>query len=158
MTLETLAGKYLAFALGEDEYCIETLKIKEIIGMLPIRPLPRGPDFIKGVINLRGKLMPVTDLRLKFGLPGTAVTERTCIIVVEIERPSSSLTMGLVVDGVSEVTNIKEEEIEMAPPLGLPEQIDFIAGVAQTGNHVRIILNIDRVLGEEQLAALGTML
>ncbi|MHB8068527.1 MAG: chemotaxis protein CheW [Desulfobaccales bacterium] len=155
--LADLAGKYLTFALGEEEYGIEILKIKEIIGMIPITPLPQTPAFIKGVINLRGKVIPVTDLRLKFGLDSTEFTERTCIIVVEMEKPSGALTMGLVVDAVSEVANIKKEEIEMAPHLGVQEQMDFVSGMAKTESRVKILLDIDRVLAGEQLAALREM-
>ncbi len=155
--LEALAGKYLTFALGEEEYGIEIIKVKEIIGMMPITSLPQTPSFIKGVINLRGKVIPVTDLRLKFGLERTEISERTCIIVVEMEKPSGSLTMGLVVDGVSEVANIKKEEIELAPHLGILEEMNFVSGMAKTESRVKILLDIDRVLAGEQLAALREM-
>lgn len=155
--LAALAGKYLTFALGEEEYGIEIIKIKEIIGMIPITPLPQTPAFIKGIINLRGKVIPVTDLRLKFGLESTDFTERTCIIVVEMDKPSGALTMGLVVDEVSEVAHIKKEEIELAPHLGVQEEMDFVSGMAKTESRVKILLDIDRVLAGEQLAALGEM-
>ncbi|MEW6386632.1 MAG: chemotaxis protein CheW [Thermodesulfobacteriota bacterium] len=152
-----LAGKYLTFGLGQEEYGIGILKIKEIIGMMPINELPQTPPFIKGVINLRGKVIPVTDLRLKFGLESTEYTDRTCIIVVEIEKDSQSLIMGLVVDAVSEVANIKREEIEETPKLGIQEQIDFVQGMAKLESGVKILLDIDRVLAGDQMSALREM-
>jgi len=152
------AGKYLTFALGREEYGIGILKIKEIIGMMPITPIPQAPAFIRGVINLRGKVIPVTDLRLKFGLDGMAYTDRTCIIVVEMKEASKALIMGLVVDGVSEVANIKTEEIEITPDLCIQEKIDFISGMAKTENGVKILLDIDRVLVSDQLSALSEMM
>ena len=151
------AGKYLTFGLAQEEYGIGILKIKEIIGMMPITALPQTPGFIKGVINLRGKVIPVTDLRLKFGLESTAYTERTCIIVVEMEKTSGSIIMGLVVDAVSEVANIKNEEIEKAPHLGIQESINFVQGMAKLDSGVKILLDIDRVLIGEQLSALREM-
>lgn len=154
---EDLAGKYLTFALGQEEYGIGILKIKEIIGMMPITAIPQAPTFIKGIINLRGKVIPVTDLRLKFGLESTAYTERTCIIVVEMKKASGSMIMGLVVDGVSEVANIKKEEIEKAPHLGIQEQINFVQGMAKLDSGVKILLDIDQVLIGDQLSALREM-
>ena len=154
---EGLAGKYLTFGLGQEGYGISILKIKEIIGMIPITPLPHTPAYIKGVINLRGKVIPVTDLRLKFGLESAAYTERTCIIVVEMEKDSGSLIMGLVVDAVSEVANIKNEEIENPPKLGIQGQINFVQGMAKMDSGVKILLDIDRVLIGEQLPALREM-
>jgi purine-binding chemotaxis protein CheW len=153
----TLAGKYLTFGLGQEEYGIGILKIKEIIGMMPINELPQTPPFIKGVINLRGKVIPITDLRMKFGLESMDYTDRTCIIVVEMEKDSQSLIMGLVVDAVSEVANIKNEEIETTPHLGVQEQIDFVQGMAKLDSGVKILLDIDRVLGGEQVSALKEM-
>jgi len=151
------AGKYLTFGLAQEEYGIGILKIKEIIGMMPITALPQTPGFIKGVINLRGKVIPVTDLRLKFGLEEQDYTDRTCIIVVEINNHSRSLTMGLVVDAVSEVANIKSEDIEKTPSFGTALQTDYIQGMAKIAGGVKILLDIDRVLGGEQLASLMEM-
>ena len=108
-------GKYLTFSLEEEEYGIGILKIKEIIGMMPVTSVPRTPDFVKGVINLRGKVIPVIDLRLKFSMKSIPYSERTCIIVVEIDSAASTVFIGIVVDAVSEVLNIKEEEIEETP-------------------------------------------
>jgi purine-binding chemotaxis protein CheW len=145
------AGKYLTFGLAQEEYGIGILQIREIIGMMPITALPQTPEFIKGVINLRGKVIPVTDLRLKFGLETTDYTDRTCIIVVEINNNSRSMTMGLVVDAVSEVANIKGEDIEKTPSFGTALQTDYIQGMAKMAGGVKILLDIDRVLSGEQL-------
>lgn len=146
-----LAGKYLTFELDQEEYGIGILQIKEIIGMMPITALPQTPEFIKGVINLRGRVIPITDLRMKFGLDTTDYTERTCIIVVEINSNSRSLTMGLVVDAVSEVANIKAEEIEKTPSFGPGQHTEYIRGMAKMTGGVKILLDIDRVLTGEQL-------
>ncbi len=153
----TLAGKYLTFALGQEQFGIGILKIKEIIGMMPINELPQTPPFIKGVINLRGTVIPVTDLRLKFGLESMEYSDRTCIIVVEMEKDSGSLIMGLVVDAVSEVATIKNEEIETTPNLGIQAHLNFIQGMAKLANGVKILLDIDRVLAEDHLSALKEM-
>ncbi len=110
ITIKT--GKYLTFSLKEEEYGIGILKVKEIIGMMPVTSVPRTPDFVKGVINLRGKVIPVVDLRLKFSMDSIEYTDRTCIIVVEIDSDETTLLIGIVVDAVSEVLNMKESEIE----------------------------------------------
>jgi len=149
-----LAGKYLTFALGQEEYGIGILQIKEIVGMMPITALPQTPSFIKGVINLRGRVIPITDLRMKFSLDTADYTERTCIIVVEIHNNSRSLTMGLVVDAVSEVANIKGEDIEKTPSFGTALQTEYIQGMAKMAGGVKILLDIDRVLSGEQLSSL----
>jgi purine-binding chemotaxis protein CheW len=111
-------GKYLTFSLKEEEYGIGILKVKEIIGMMPITSVPRTPDFVKGVINLRGKVIPVVDLRLKFSMESISYTDRTCIIVVEIESDAATVFIGIVVDAVSEVLNITERDIEETPTFG----------------------------------------
>jgi purine-binding chemotaxis protein CheW len=116
---EKVAGKYLTFALAKEQYGIRIMKIKEIIGLMPITFVPQTPGHVKGVINLRGKVIPVVDLRLRFGLEEAGCTERTCIIVVEAQVASlGTVPIGIVVDGVSEVLNIRAEEIEEAPAFG----------------------------------------
>jgi purine-binding chemotaxis protein CheW len=147
-------GKYLTFSLAGEEYGIGILKVKEIIGMMPITTVPRTPDFIKGVINLRGKVIPVVDLRLKFGMEKMVYTERTCIIVVEIEGASSSVLIGIVVDSVSEVLNIKGMDIEDTPTFGIRVKTNYILGMAKMNGTVKILLDIDKVLSEEELSAL----
>ena len=144
-----LEGKYLTFSLGKEEYGISILRVKEIIGMMPIRSMPRTPHFIKGVINLRGKVIPIVDLRLKFGLEQLEATERTCIIVVEVSGGETSVLTGIVVDSVSEVLNIKGSDIEEAPALGVRLNTDYIRGMAKTDKSVRVLLNIDRVIQDQ---------
>ncbi len=148
-------GKYLTFSLAGEEYGIGILKIKEIIGMMPITAVPRTPEFIKGVINLRGKVIPVMDLRLRFGLPAIDYTERTCIIVVEIEGQAGTVQVGIVVDAVSEVLNVKAEDIEATPSFGGRMKTDFILGMAKMNGGVKILLDIDRVLGSEEAQLLA---
>jgi purine-binding chemotaxis protein CheW len=147
-------GKYLTFTLDKEEYGISILKIKEIIGMMPITSVPQTPDFVKGVINLRGKVIPVLDLRLRFGMAGIDYTERTCIIVVEIIGQAGTVMIGIVVDAVSEVLNIKGEDIEETPTFGTRLNTDYILGMAKIEGGVKILLDIDRVLSAEEIAVL----
>ena len=147
-------GKYLTFTLAGEEYGISILKVKEIIGMMPITSVPRTPDFVKGVINLRGKVIPVVDLRLKFGMEEMDYTDRTCIIVVEIQTRTGTVMIGIVVDAVSEVLNIKEELIEETPTFGARMDTDYILGMAKMEGGVKILLDIDRVLSADEVVAL----
>lgn len=150
-------GKYLTFSLGTEQYGIGILKIKEIIGMMPVTALPQAPDYLKGVVNLRGKVIPIVDLRTKFAMPEQAETERTCIIVVEVARHGGHCLTGLVVDGVSEVLNIKNEQIEEHSSLG-DLHSETVLGLAKMESGVKILLDIDRVINSDistamQLAA-----
>ncbi len=147
-------GKYLSLTLGDEVYGIGILKIKEIIGMMPITTVPQTPEFVKGVINLRGKVIPVTDLRLRFGMETIDYTERTCIIVVEIEVQSGTVMSGIVVDAVSEVLNIKAQEIEDTPTFGTELNTNYILGIAKDEGGVKILLDIDSVLKSEEVALL----
>lgn len=147
-------GKYLTFTLAGEDYGIGILKIKEIIGMMPITSVPQTPSFVKGVVNLRGKVIPVMDLRLKFGLPAIDYSERTCIIVVEISGQSGSIKIGIVVDAVSEVLNIKGEDVENTPAFGARVNTDYILGMAKIGGSVKILLDIDKVLSSQDLVTL----
>ena len=142
-------GKYLSFFLDREEYGIGILKVKEIIGMMPITPIPQTPEYVKGVINLRGKVIPVIDLRLRFGMAEIAYTDRTCIIVVEFSSASGRLHTGIVVDAVSEVLNIKGSDIEDTPTFGTKLSTDFVLGMAKIGSGVKILLDIDRVLAKD---------
>lgn len=135
-------GKFLTFFLSGEEYGLEILKVHEIIGMLPITRVPQTPVFLKGVINLRGKVIPVVDLRLKFGMPAAETTSETCIVVMHIR----TLEVGVIVDRVSEVIDIREGEIEPPPSFGTAFNTDLILGIGKTQERVRILLNIDRVL------------
>jgi purine-binding chemotaxis protein CheW len=147
-------GKYLTFSLAGEEYGIGILKIREIIGMLPITAVPETPHFVKGVINLRGKVIPVIDLRLRFGMNEINYTERTCIIVVEIRNSGGVVPMGIVVDSVSEVLNIKSEDIEDAPSFGTSLNTEYILGMAKMGKGVKILLDINKVLGADDIEQL----
>ncbi len=156
-TIADREGKYLTFMLAGEEYGIEITKAREIIRMMPITSVPEAPSFIKGVINLRGKVMPVIDLRLKFEMEATDYTERTCIIVVAITGPSGTLSMGIVVDSVSEVLSIKPEDIEDTPAFGVKLNTDYILGMAKVEGRVKILLDIFNVLGEEEIERSGKM-
>jgi len=147
-------GKYLTFNMNDEEYGIGILKIKEIIGMMPITTVPQTPEFVKGVINLRGKVIPVIDLRLRFGVDAIDYTERTCIIVVEIEGTAGTVQIGIVVDSVSEVLNIKGEDVEETPTFGTKLDTDYILGMAKMEGGVKILLDIDRVLSSDDLSSL----
>jgi len=147
-------GKYLTFSLDNEEYGIGILKIKEIIGMMPITPVPQTPAHVKGVINLRGKVIPVVDLRLKFGMDAMEYTDRTSIIVVEIASTPGTIQIGIVVDSVSEVLTIKGDEIEDTPTFDSTFNSDYILGMAKMDGGVRILLDIDRVLSAHELSAL----
>ncbi len=142
-------GKYLTFSLAGEEYGIGILKVKEIIGLMAITTVPQTPAYVKGVINLRGKVIPVADLRLKFGMEPMEYTDRTCIIVVEIKGADRTVLMGIVVDSVSEVLNIKGSEIEDTPNFGGKLNTAFILGMAKANGSVKILLDIDRVFREE---------
>jgi len=146
--------KFLTFVLAGEEYGIGILKIKEIIGMMSITTVPQTPEFVKGVINLRGKVIPVMDLRLRFGMEAIDYTERTCIIVVEIEGSTGTVQIGIVVDSVSEVLNIKSEDIEETPTFGTKLRTDYILGMAKMEGGVKILLDIDRVLSDQEIADL----
>jgi purine-binding chemotaxis protein CheW len=140
-------GKFLTFFLSGEEYGIEILKVHEIIGLLPITRVPQTQRCLKGVINLRGKVIPVVDLRLKFGMPAAESTSETCVIVVHIH----GIDVGVIVDRVSEVIDIHDGEIEPAPSFGSGFNSDFILGIGNTQERVRILLNIDRVLPSGEL-------
>ncbi len=148
-------GKYLTFHLAEEEFGIGILKVKEIIGMMPFTPIPRTPEFVKGVINLRGKVIPVIDLRLKFGMDSVPYDDRTCIVVVEVCGGESSTSIGIVVDAVNEVANVKGEEVEATPSFGISLDTAYILGMAKCADNVRILLDIDRVLGEDEVEILS---
>ncbi len=148
-------GKYLTFSLENQEYGIGILKVREIIGMMPITAVPQAPAYVRGVINLRGKVIPIIDFRLKFGMPATKQTDQTCMIVVGIENQDGTTLIGVVVDSVSEVLAVKESDIEDAPTMGM--DTDFILGMAKIGKGVKTLLDIDRVLNiqEVQKIAVG---
>lgn len=150
MSAETIAstsrgGKYLTFVLNKEQYGLEILRVREILGVLPITPMPQAPHFVKGVINLRGKVIPVVDTRLKFGMEEIPHTSETCIIVVDV----NGTWMGIIVDTVKEVIDIQDSQIEDPPSLGQSGgDQGSIRGLGKVGDQVKILLNIDRVLAD----------
>ncbi|MBN2688722.1 MAG: purine-binding chemotaxis protein CheW [Deltaproteobacteria bacterium] len=151
--ISVMEGKYLTFELAGEEYGVEILKVKEIIGIMNITSVPQTPEFVKGVINLRGKVIPVIDLRLKFGMNTKEYNERTCIIVVDI----NNMVTGIVVDSVSEVLNIKAEEIEETPSFGVNLYTGYILGMAKLKGQVKILLDIDKVLTSTDVSLLNAI-
>jgi purine-binding chemotaxis protein CheW len=148
------AGKFLSFILGEEEYGLEILKVQEINGMMGITRVPRTSDYVRGVINLRGRVIPIVSLRKKFKMPVVADTEKTCIIVVQVKYSEREITMGIIVDEVSEVLNISERQIEEPPSFGGGmEEADFITGMGKLDNRVVILLDIDRVMSGTEIEA-----
>jgi purine-binding chemotaxis protein CheW len=153
-----VAGKYLTFHLQTESYGIDVLKVREIIRLTTITAVPQMPSHIRGVINLRGKIIPVMDLRARFEFPATANTEQTCIVVVQVKLPDGKVTqMGLVVDGVEEVINIAEGDIEETPNFGGQICTDYIVGIAKVKGVVKSLLDIDAVVGADSLKKFGTV-
>ncbi len=144
-------GKYLTFAIADEEYGLEILKVREIIGYMDITPVPQTPAYVKGVINLRGQVIPVIDLRTKLGMQQAQVTEETCIIVVEASRNGQKNDTGLVIDRVQEVLYISGDQIQETPEFGATVDTDFILGLGKVGKSVKILLDIDKVLGDADL-------
>ncbi len=148
-------GKYLTFDLAAEEYGLEILKVQEIIGLMAVTRVPRTPEFIRGVINLRGKVIPVVDLRLKFGMEQIENTRRTSIIVIQVDQDGGQVTMGLIVDDVSEVIDIDGHNIEPAPAFGADVETDFIKGLGKIDQKVVILLDVDKMLSSDDVAMLG---
>lgn len=142
----SLAGKYLTFKLGREEYGIEILKVQEIIQKQAITRVPKAPDYVRGVINLRGKVIPVVELRAKFGLPPHEDTEKTCIIVVQFQNSGQPVVMGVIIDEVKEVLDISETEIEQTPSFGDGAGSEFILGIGKIADTVKMLLDIEKVL------------
>ncbi len=151
------AGKYLTFQLAKEEFGIGVLKVREIMGLQEITAVPQTPAHVKGVINLRGKVVPVVDLRLKFGIASPEDTARTCIIVTQVEAEAGSVMMGIVVDGVSEVLNLTGQEIEDTPEFGRDADSAYLLGMAKVKGKVKILLDIDRVLSTQELRKLDSL-
>ena len=150
-------GKYLTFGLGTESYGVSVLRVREIIRQTDITPVPQMPAYVKGVINLRGKIIPIIDLRLKFGLADIKDTDQTCIIVVQVKQVSGVFNMmGLLVDAVEEVANIGSNDIEETPDFGLNVQTDYILGMAKVKNSVKILLDMDKVIATETLVQIQT--
>lgn len=157
-TQQTL-GKYLTFVLGREEYGIEILKIQEIIGIMEVTAVPKAPTFIRGIINLRGSVIPIVDLRSKFQMPPKEDSEKTCVIVVNVESPhcERKVTMGIIVDEVSEVLAISGSQIDPPPDFGAAVDTKFIQGIGKLEKKVAILLDIDKVLKDREIAAVSTI-
>lgn len=153
-------NKFLTFRLGQEEYGVEILKVREIIGIIDVTPLPQTPDYVKGVINLRGKIIPVIELRAKFTLPTVEYTEETCVIVMEVSEgeESEQFQMGVIVDSVNEVLDISQNQIEPAPRFGCALNTEYILGVGKVTiddkEKVIILLEIDKVLTESEVESI----
>jgi purine-binding chemotaxis protein CheW len=148
---QSLSSKYLTFTLADEEYGLPVLKVREIIKMMDITEVPQVPSHVKGVINLRGKVIPVVDLRLTFGFPSREYDERTCIIVAEVTLEEGKVLMGMVVDAVSEVLSIAPDEIEDTPNFGGRISTEYLRGLAKVRGRVKILLDIDRVFAGDSL-------
>jgi purine-binding chemotaxis protein CheW len=151
-------GKYLTFELGHEEFGIQVLKVREIMGIQDITAVPQTPAYVKGVINLRGKVIPVVDLRRKFGLPEIEYTQRTCIIVVQVGGGNGAMLMGIVVDGVSEVLNLTSADIEDTPDFGVDVATSYLLGMAKIKGKVKILLEINAVLTSQELTGLQSVI
>ncbi len=152
------AGKYLTFQLANEEFGIRVLKVREIMGLQEITAVPQTPVHIKGVINLRGKVVPVVDLRLKFGIPAAEYSQRTCIIVTQVRAESGQVLMGIVVDGVSDVLTLNGSEIEDTPDFGQDTAGQYLLGMAKVKGKVKILLDIDKVLSAQDLRNLNSII
>ena len=152
------SGKYLIFHLGTEDFGTEVLKVREIMGLQDITTVPQTPDYVKGVINLRGKVIPVVDLRLKFGLSPQEYTARTCIIVVRTVQAGAEMMIGIIVDGVVEVLTLTEDDIEDTPDFGPGVETPYLRGMAKIKGKVKILLDIDQVLSSNELNGLSDLL
>ena len=150
-------GKYLIFSLGQEDYGIGISTVKEIIGMMPYNSIPRAPSFVKGVINLRDKVIPIIDLRMKLNLPEQAYHDRTCIIILELGGVAESFQLGLIVDTVSEVLNIQTQEIENTPSFGKSTDTGYILAMAKIKEQVKVLLNTGQLFKQEEARALSMM-
>jgi purine-binding chemotaxis protein CheW len=151
------AGKYLTFFLGKEEFGIQVLRVKEIMGIQDITAVPGTPAHLKGVLNLRGKIIPVVDLRLKFAFPDAPFTQTTCIVVVQVTQDGEPAMIGLIVDGVSEVLNLAGSDIEDAPDFGEGVDTPFVLGIAKFKGTVKILLKIEDILTLQELRGIASL-
>ena len=150
-------GKYLIFQLGGEEFGVGVLKIREIMKFQEITAVPQTPSYVKGVLNLRGKVIPVIDLRMRFGLPDCEQTEQTCIVVIRAQYPEGEMPIGVVVDGVVEVLSLSAAEIEDTPDFGDGTAIPYLLGMAKVKGKVKILLDIDQIVGSQDLQQYGAL-
>jgi len=151
------AGKYLTFSLGREEFGIQVRHVREIMGIQDITAVPGTPPHLKGVLNLRGKIIPVVDLRLKFAFPDAPFTQTTCIVVVQVMQDGEPAMIGLIVDGVSEVLSLAAADIEDAPDFGEGVNTPFVLGIAKCKGSVKILLKIEDILTLQELRGLSTL-
>ncbi len=145
-------SQYLTFRLGDEVFALDIAQVREVLDYTSITRVPRTPDFMRGVINLRGSVVPVVDMRLKFGMPKTERTINTCIIIVEIKAEDESVLLGALADSVQEVIELDPQDIEPAPRIGTGLKVDFIKGMGKRDEKFLIILDVDRVFSEEELS------
>lgn len=150
-------GKYLTFSLGTEEYGIVITKVREIIGIMEITAVPHTPEYIKGVINLRGRVIPIIELRMKFGMELRDYDDRTCIIVVDVPGPSGTVQVGMLVDSVSEVVNIASQDIEPPPDFGVTTDAENIIGMGKIKGKLKILLDVDQVIGRSLASSLQAL-
>ena len=148
-------NQYLTFSLSDELYALEVSKVKEVLEYQPITRVPKTPDFMRGVINVRGGIVPIVDLRLKFDLPAQEQTVDTCIIVLEISIENETITVGTIADNVHEVVEIQPEEIEPTPKIGTRLDTDFIEGIGKNNDRFLVILNIDKILTSEEISSMA---
>ena len=153
-TLKKVEGKYLTFRLGREDYGIGILKVREIVAMMGITPVPMTALHIRGVVNLRGKIIPVVDMRKKFGLPDAAASRETCIITTVLEGKEGPVLTGLLVDGVNEVVQVAATDVEPVPALGDDMKLDFVTGLSKTKGRVIVLLDVDKAMQGQSLAEL----
>jgi len=152
-SVEKLAGKYLTFRLGAEEYGIPILRVREIVGLMDITPVPSVPAHIRGVVNLRGRIIPIVDLRTKFGMAAFEEGDESCIIVLEFDNCGATSFMGALVDGVREVVDIPAAEIAPTPEMGLDSGSRFVLAIAKSKGAVRILLDVEQALNFVSIAA-----
>ena len=146
--VDARVGKYLTFQLGKEEFAVQVLHVREIMGVQEITAVPQMPYHVKGVLNLRGKVIPVLDLRLKFGMPEIEYTQRTCIVVVQTDGQAGKISTGVIVDGVSEVLTLQTADIEDTPDFGMGATTPYLTGLAKIKGKVKILLDIGKVVQE----------
>lgn len=152
-----LAGKYLTFYLADEEYAVEILKVQEIIQMQNVTKVPKVPHFVRGIINLRGKVIPIIELRRKFGMEATEDTDKTAIVVLKIANGDSFITTGIIIDDVKEVKDLDAYNIEAAPSFGTGLDTEFIMGICKSDTNVTILLDINKILSDGEVSSLSTL-
>jgi purine-binding chemotaxis protein CheW len=154
---EVVQQQYLTFFLADEEYAINIQRVKEIIEYTTVTKVPKVPDWIRGVINLRGNVVPVVDLTVRFGLAERPVTKTTCIVIVEVEQDSERTVMGVITDAVNQVIDLAPKDIEEPPAFGTRVRLDYLFGMGKLGKKFALILNINRVLSNTELLAVSAL-